>query len=180
MVDHLELYLLEQARFLQLVSHKPRSERCRIKRHAQFLCEIGHGADMVLMRMSQHYANEVLLALLDEFQIGEDQLGAGILVGAKGHAQIDHQPLAVSPIEVDVHPDLARSPERAEQQFLAGFHLAFSARMAMPSRVRSASTASKMSVCWSNRMARPPVAMTRAGRPISLRIRAINPSIMAT
>ena len=132
------------------------------------------------MRVGQDDPDQVLLALLDEFQIGEDQFSPRILIRAEGHAQIDHQPFPVSPIEVDVHANLARTAERTKQQFLAGLHLAFSARMAMPSRVRSASTASKMSVCLSNRIASPPVAITLAGRPISARIRAISPSIMAT
>src|SRR5690606_7065620 len=107
------------------------------------------------------------------------------------------------------HADLARPAERAEQQLLSRFHsnillhtiagipaiaggvrvltsgelhrdAALSARMASPSRVRSASTASKRSVASSNSTASPPVAITFAGRPISARIRAISPSIIAT
>ena len=74
------------------------------------------------MGVGQDNANQVFLAFLDEFQIGKDQLGARVFVGPKSHPQVNHQPLAVAAVQVDVHPDFARSAERAEQQFLAGLH----------------------------------------------------------
>ncbi len=77
---------------------------------------------MIFMRVRQHDADQIILARLDEIEIGEDQFGTGIFVRAKGHAQIDHQPLAVAAVQVDVHADFARATKREEQQFFSGFH----------------------------------------------------------
>ena len=165
-VDDVQLDLIDNARFLQLGGDQFGGEGRRIQRHAQIGGEIGHRADMILMRVGQHDAQQVLLAFLDELQIGENQFGAGVFVGAKGHAQIDHQPLASGAIEVDVHANFRRSAQRAEQQFIArrnihgvfllgcgrGFTLttslviaahaitAWPASKAKPSSVKSAST----------------------------------------
>ncbi len=121
MVDHPEVDLAGDSRLLQLGAHQPGGEWRRVERHAQFLREIRDGPDVILMRVRQHHAEQVLRLILDELQIGENQVDAGIFVAAEGHAQIDHQPLVVAAIEIDVHADLARSTERAEQQFLTGF-----------------------------------------------------------
>ena len=69
-------------------------ERRRIERHAEIGGEIGHRADMVLMRVGQDDAEQVVAPFLDEVEIGEDQVDAGIVGRREGHAEIDHQPLA--------------------------------------------------------------------------------------
>ena len=56
----------------------------------------------------------VLGALLDEFQIGKDQLDTRIGGVAERHAQIDHDPFAVTAIEIGVHADLARPAKGQE------------------------------------------------------------------
>ena len=78
---------------------------------------------MVLMAVRQDDAEQVLPPLLDEGEIGQDQVDAGILMIGEGHAEIDHQPFALAAVEIDVHADLARAAEREEKQFVAGFHL---------------------------------------------------------
>jgi hypothetical protein len=45
---------------------------------------------------------------------------------AEGHAEIDHQPLAIAAIEIDVHADLARPAERTEDQLFTWFHFVVS------------------------------------------------------
>ena len=112
MIDHVQLDLAGDPGFFQLVGHQRGGERGGVQRNSQFLREIGHRADVILVRMGEHDPDQIGLALLDEIQIGEDQFGARVFIGAKGHAQIDHQPLAIAAIEVDVHADLARSAER--------------------------------------------------------------------
>ena len=183
--DDVELDLVQNAGFFQLAADQVGGERRRIKRHAQFRGEIGHRADMVFMTMGEHDTDQILDPVFDEFEIGEHQVDARILVTGERHAQVDHQPLAVTAVQIDVHADFGRTTQRKEQQFFFRreilLHLdARSARIARPSSVRSESTPSNISVCLSNRMARPPVATTLAGRPISARILAINPSIIAT
>ena len=93
--------------------------------------------------MSEHDPEQVVTPFLDEVEIGEDQVDAGILVAAESHAEVDHKPLAVAAVEIDVHADLAGPAKREEQQLVFGsvilLHLA-PARIASPSSVRSGST----------------------------------------
>src|SRR5690606_4911154 len=146
----------------------------------------GHGTDMVFMRVGQDNTQKIVEALLDELGIGEDQLCPRVFGRPEAHAEINHQPLPAAAVEIDVHADLARAAKGEKQQFVFRIEVllhradARSARMARPLRVRSMSTASNISVCLSNNSARPPVAMTWAGRPISARRRSIRPSIIAT
>ena len=78
---------------------------------------------MVLVAVGQDDAEQVVAPLLDEGEIGEHQLDAGIGRVGEGHAEIDHDPLALAAVEIDVHADLARAAEREEEQFVAGVHL---------------------------------------------------------
>ena len=183
--DLMQLDFAKQARFLELAPHQFHRERRRIDRHAEIGCEVWHGADVIFMRMGENDSFKLLRPLLDEFEVGEHKVHPGILAARESHAQIDHQPLAVAAVEVDVHPDLARAAEREKQQFVFGGEVLFqaealSASMARPSRVRSLSTSSNRSVISSNRRASPPVATTLAGRPIWRRMRSTRPSIRAT
>jgi hypothetical protein len=75
---------------------------------------------MVLMPVRQDDAEQVLAALLDEFQIGQDQLDAGIGRIGEGHAEIDHQPFAAAAVEIDVHADLARAAKGEKEEFVLG------------------------------------------------------------
>ena len=192
-LDHIHLDFTGDARFLQFAAHEFGSEGCGIDRDAQIGCEIGDRTDMILVPVSNHQSFEAVQPVLDEFEIGEDEIDAGILLTRKGHAEIDHEPPPLAAIEIDVHPDLAGPAKREKQQFVFGrvilFHNASfqvapvrarSARIARPSKVKSLSTASNRSVCSSNSRASPPVATVFAGRPISLLIRATSPSISET
>ena len=183
-VDDMQLDLVDQPCFLQLAPDQLGREGSCVDRHIQLGREIRHCADMILVTVRQHDSLELVDAILDEFQIGEYEIDPGVLIARKRHAQIDHQPASLAAVEIDIHANLARSPQGKEKQFVFGGEIflqaARSARMARPSSVRSASTTSNRSVCSSNRIARPPVATTFAGRPISFFMRAINPSMRAT
>jgi hypothetical protein len=136
---------------------------------------------MILMAVGQDDADQIVHPLLDEFQFGEDQLDSGIIGIGEGQPEVGHQPFPAAAVEIDVHADLARPAEGQEQQLFAGGHFALPlASRARPWMVRSGSIASNTSVCLSNRMARPPVATTFTGRPISAFSLATNPSIIAT
>jgi ActR/RegA family two-component response regulator len=75
---------------------------------------------MVFMPVGEDDAEQVLLAILYEFEIGHDDVDARIIMGTEGHAKVEHDPFAVAAIEIGVHADLARPAERDEEQFLAG------------------------------------------------------------
>ena len=58
-VDHVELDLLPQPGFLELAHDQSGRERRRIERHAEFGGEIGHRADVVLVRVGQDDPEQV-------------------------------------------------------------------------------------------------------------------------
>src|SRR5205814_529436 len=141
------------------------------------------------MAMGEHDPGKPLLLILDELEVGQDQLNAGLAGVGKGQAKVDHDPLAAAAVEIDVHADLARPAERDEEELLARNHwdsiiglreVAMSYSRLNPWMVRSGSIASKTWVCLSNKVARPPVATTVIGPPTSCLIRSARPSSMAT
>ena len=121
-LDDVELDLVGQPLLLELAGDQAGGERRRVERHAEIVGEIGDGADMVLMAVGEDDAEQVVAPLLDEGEVGQDQLDARIGRVGEGHAEIDHDPFALAAVEIDVHADLARAAEREEEQFLAGFH----------------------------------------------------------
>ena len=74
---------------------------------------------MILMGMRNDNALELVLALLDEPQIGKDKIGAGQAVVGKGQTQIDHHPAIVEAVEIDIHANLTDAPERYKQEVAA-------------------------------------------------------------
>ena len=80
-------------------------------------------AEMILVRVGEHDADEIL-ALLDQIaDVGQDQIDAGqMLLAGERHAEIDREPLAAAlvaeAVERQVHADLADAAERREHQFL--------------------------------------------------------------
>jgi hypothetical protein len=77
---------------------------------------------MILMAVSDDDAEQVLAPLLDEAQIRENQIDAGISGIGEGHAEIHHDPLAVAAVQIDVHSNLARPAEGQEEEFVTGSH----------------------------------------------------------
>ena len=112
--DLVDLDLPRQSFRLELFLDQPGGEGRGVKRHLQFVGEIGNGADMILVTMGQDDADQFLLPLFDEFEIGKDQIDARIIGIRKGEAEIDHQPFAPTTIEIDVHADLARAAQGQE------------------------------------------------------------------
>ena len=76
--------LLGQPLFLQLSVDQAGRERRRVERHAEVGGEIGDGADMVLMAVGEDDAEQVVAILLDEGEVGQDQLDAGIIGVGEG------------------------------------------------------------------------------------------------
>ena len=122
-LDDIELYVTGEPFLLEFAGDQPGGERGREQRTLQLLGEIGERADMVLMPVGQDDPREPLLLVLDEFKVGEDELYPGIVRVGERQAEVDHDPLAAAAVEVDVHADLARAAERAEQELFARNHL---------------------------------------------------------
>jgi hypothetical protein len=121
-LDDDQLDLVEQPGLRQLVADEVGGERRRVERHAEIRGEVGHRADVVLVRVGEDDAEQAVEPLLNELEVGEHQVDAGVVGIGEPHAEVDHQPLAIAAVEVDVHADLARAAEREEQQFVSGGH----------------------------------------------------------
>ena len=114
-VNDLQVDLLLQPLFGKLVRDQARGEAVGVERHAEVGGEIGQRPDMIFMPVREDDPEQVLLAILNEFEIGHDDVDAGIIVAAKGHAEVGHDPFAVAAIEIGVHADLARSAQCEEK-----------------------------------------------------------------
>ena len=104
---------------LQLAAQHCGGERRSVDRAAQLRPQVGDGAQVILVRVGEHQADEVVAALDDETRIGQHHVDAGQGLVGEGDAEVDHQPLAAVAVEVEVHADLAGPAERQEQK-LAG------------------------------------------------------------
>ena len=69
---------------------------------------------MVLVGVGQHEGEKLVPAFLDERGVRHDHIDTRQRVAGEGDAEIDHQPLALAGIEVEVHADLAGPAERQE------------------------------------------------------------------
>ena len=82
--------------------------------------EFGERADMVLVGVGDDEADEVLLRLLDEGEVGHDEIDARQILAGEGEAEIDHQPFAAlgrpEAVERAIHADFAETAERGEYQ----------------------------------------------------------------
>ena len=80
---------------------------------------MGDGADVILVRMGDHHADQIFFTLNDIGGVGQDDVDAGANAVAEPHAAIDHQPFAVIAVEVEVGAELAGAAERDEGQLAA-------------------------------------------------------------
>src|SRR5690606_2425293 len=135
---------------------------------------------------------EDLLAL-QEAGVRHDHVDARRRLVAEGHADVDHDPLAVGrrpvAVQIEVHADLVRPAQRQEDELVALglFHGVRSSMWALrrqissrPRMVRSGSKWSMLAVAPSNRETTPPVATTVIGAPYSAFMRAMRLSISPT
>ncbi len=88
---------------------------------------------MVLMRMGEQEAGEIVLFLGEEADVGKNDVDARLGLAAEGHAHVDDQPVAVPlaaiAVEVEIHADLANAAERHEDE-LGLFSVRFSRHVA--------------------------------------------------
>ncbi len=88
------LDLVQQAGLAQLLAQQEGGEGRGVERRLEPRPQPGDGADMVLVGVGQHDAEDVVGVLLDEGRVGQDDLDARRGLVAEGHAQVDHDPLA--------------------------------------------------------------------------------------
>ena len=92
---------------------------------------------MVLVTVGEDDSGKAVAPGLDELQLWQDEVDAGLVRVGEGQPKVDHQPVAAGAVQIDVHADLARPAERAEQQFLAWNHKWITGRRPRPDRVGS-------------------------------------------
>ena len=103
------------------------AELGRVDRAFQPRPEVDDGAEMVLMGVGQHQADQVLALFFEKADIGHDQVDARqMFLVAEGHAEIDREPRALmavaEPVDRQVHADLADAAERRKGQFIRPRH----------------------------------------------------------
>jgi hypothetical protein len=107
-------HVVDQPGLAQLAPQHGGGERRRIDRAAQLRPEMRHRAEMILMRVGDHQAQQLVPPLDQEPRIGHHDLDLGILAAAEADAAVNREPLALAPVQVEVHADFARPAEGQE------------------------------------------------------------------
>jgi hypothetical protein len=74
--------------------------------------QVGHCADVVLMPMGEDQPYDVIEAVPDVVEVGEDQVDPRLVVLWEEHAAVDDQELAVELEDGHVATDLTKTAER--------------------------------------------------------------------
>jgi hypothetical protein len=101
---------------LELAAQHRGGEPGAVDGTAQSFPEVGQRAEMILVSMGQHQAGQALAALGDEARIRQHDLNPWQGLVGKAEPEVDHQPLAVQLIQIEVESDFAGAAERHEQQ----------------------------------------------------------------
>jgi hypothetical protein len=80
---------------------------------------MGDGAEVVLVRVSEHQTAEGAAFAFDEGRVGHLHMGGLRAVFGEGHPAIDHEPVIVMAIEVEVHADLT-GPAKGQEPEVCG------------------------------------------------------------
>ena len=118
---------------------------------------------MILVRVREHDAGKVSPLLLEETNVGEDEIDAGQVVAGEGDAEIHRHPgapaLVAEAVDGEIHPDLADAAERRKDEFSRRCHHGLSAA----GRTASATTSPAATTL------RDPSGKCRTRRPFSSR-----------
>ncbi len=109
-----DLHALLEPGFLELVAQEPRGERSRVNRTAQARPEMRDRAEMILVAVREHEAQQARALFLEEPHVGHHQVDARCRgFAAEQHAAIDDDPGArigrAVAVAVQIHADLART-----------------------------------------------------------------------
>ena len=78
--------------------------------------QVRHGADVVLVAVREHDADDVVEAVPDRREVGEDQVDAWLVLLGEEHAAVDDEQPAVVLEDGHVAADLAESAERDDAE----------------------------------------------------------------
>src|SRR5262252_5485833 len=132
---------------------------------------------MILVRMGQHQAEEIVPFFHEIANVRHDEIDAGQRLVGKSNAKIDRDPLpallVAEAINREIHADLAGAAERREHEFIGGAHVASSGHLALTETdggSRNTSPAAMVMVPPSGKPStRPPDSSRASKRPASSR-----------
>ena len=82
--------------------------------------QVGHASDMILVPMSQHQGDDVVDAVLDGGEVGEDEVDAGLVLLGEEHAAVDDEQLPVELEDGHVAADLSQSSQGGDAHCAIG------------------------------------------------------------
>ena len=107
----------------RLACKQRRGERCCVDRKLEPRPQVEHRAEMVLVRVCEHDAENVFAHLDQIADVRQDQVDARQVIAGKCHAEIDDDPLppafVAEAVEREIHADLAHPAERRKNEFVA-------------------------------------------------------------
>ena len=97
--------------------------------------QVGNGADVVLVSVREHDADDVVEPALDRLEVGQDQVDARLVLLGEEHAAVDDEELAAVLEDGHVAADLAEAAERrhAERAGFEGGRVVYGAGHQSPS-----------------------------------------------
>ena len=104
--------LTGQTGFCQFSLQNRGREGCGPDRASQARPKMMNGPDMILMGMGQNQPDQLVPMGLDEGGVRHDDVNARRLIGTERDPQIDHEPLVIVPVEIEVHPNLTGTAKR--------------------------------------------------------------------
>ena len=119
---HPHRHFVQQLRLAQLAAQHGGGERGDVDRAAQRAPQIGHRPHMVLMRVGDDQADQLVAPVGDEARVGHHHVDLGMFGPAEADAAIHRQPCAAAAVEVEVHSDLAGPAQRQEGQIRVRTH----------------------------------------------------------
>src|ERR1039458_1341558 len=110
-LDRIQLGFFFKLVFFQPPLYQSQREGCSVHWHADLGQEIGHRSDVVLMAVGQDQSFDLRLVLLQEGEIGHDQVHAQQFVFREHHPGVDHDDFVAETDGGHVHAELAQSAQ---------------------------------------------------------------------
>src|ERR1022692_627133 len=110
-LDWIQLGFFFKLVFFQPPLYQSQREGCSVHWHADLGQEIGHRSDVVLMAVGQDQSFDLRLVLLQEGEIGHDQVHAQQFVFREHHPGVDHDDFITETDGGHVHAELAQSAQ---------------------------------------------------------------------
>ncbi len=116
--DHMDRHLIGEIGFGKLGLKEFGGKRRCIDRAFQPWPKIWHRPKVIFVGMGQNKTKQLVLAVLDKGRVGHHNINTRKPFLAKGNPHINHQPLVIVAIKVQVHANFARTAKRHEQHFV--------------------------------------------------------------